>query len=108
MRMRRSLDNVAEASSFPSCLKRGEGDEEKTVAKKSQSREVFLIRDIVLRFFGRRRLRPSAKNATKKPSRRLAVRGWRCTRARSRVPPSSKRSAYRFAGGPIRTAHMGR
>ncbi|RRT39523.1 hypothetical protein B296_00048045 [Ensete ventricosum] len=80
--MRRSLGEVAKASSsFPRCLKQGEGDKEKTTVKKSPPHEVPLIHGVVPRFSDRRRLWPSAKNATKKkPSRRLAVRGRRCPR----------------------------
>ncbi|RZR75162.1 hypothetical protein BHM03_00050802 [Ensete ventricosum] len=74
--MRRNLDDVINASSsFPRRLRRGEGDEEKTTAKKSSPRKVL---STVSRFFSRRRLRPSAKNAAKKKlSRCLAVRGQR-------------------------------
>ncbi|RWW60737.1 hypothetical protein BHE74_00032241 [Ensete ventricosum] len=73
--MRRNLNDVIASSSFPRRLRRGEGDEEKTTAKKSSPRKVL---STVSRFFSRRRLRPSAKNAAKKKlSRRLAVRGQR-------------------------------
>ncbi|RWV93706.1 hypothetical protein GW17_00043823 [Ensete ventricosum] len=51
-------------------------DEEKTATKKSPSREVLLIRDVIPRFSDHIHLRPSTKNAEKKkPSHRLAVRG---------------------------------
>ncbi|RWW69007.1 hypothetical protein BHE74_00023424 [Ensete ventricosum] len=52
--MRRSLGDVAEASSFPHRLRRGEGDEEKTTTKKSSPREVLLILSVVPRFSGYR------------------------------------------------------
>ncbi|RRT72868.1 hypothetical protein B296_00034027 [Ensete ventricosum] len=54
--MRRSLGDVAKASSFPRRLRQGEGDEEKTVAKKSPPHEVLLIHGAVPRFSGHRRL----------------------------------------------------
>ncbi|RWW23947.1 hypothetical protein GW17_00011785 [Ensete ventricosum] len=58
-----------------------QGKEEKTATKKSPPREILLIRSVVSRFSGRRRLRPLAKNATKKKPRRcLAVRGRRYPR----------------------------
>ncbi|RWW03574.1 hypothetical protein BHE74_00056979 [Ensete ventricosum] len=90
--MRRSLGDVAEASSSPRRLRRGENYSEAVVASPLEGNAVLTFSSSTTseKDEGCNRLRPSVKNTAKKPSCRLAIRG----RRRPEVLPLSLSSSF--------------